>query len=276
MSAFALPTNRRMNQDWMADFDDWDGDGDVDYPGGFYSTIGWDGHNGLDFLCAVGDPVYAAADGVVEVAGWAGNHWLLSGGGNVVLLAHAEHDVRTEYLHLSALRVSPGQRVARGQLIAIAGKTGTVTGAHLHFGFIPLRNVNVHNRARGRINPWPYLNGSAALTPHGTTAPTVTEQPKEWDEMASKDEIKDAIREVTKEGYGIVDSVWYRPVHGWNGAVSAESRLAGTDQAVSDIRAQLGGLQELVKQLSVKQGVTIDYAAIAKAVNDEEAKRMQK
>ncbi len=128
----------------------------------------------------------------------------------------------------------------------------------------------------GQNFDWDLFLTTYAAAIGGGIKPQGTNTPKEWDEMASKDEIKDAIREVTKEGYGIVDSVWYRPVHGWNGAVSAESRLAGTDQAVSDIRAQLGGLQELVKQLSVKQGVTIDYAAIAKAVNDEEAKRMQK
>lgn len=167
MSAFTLPTTRRMNQDWAAEFDDWDGDGVVDIPGGFYNSIGWDGHNGLDFLCGVGDPVYASNSGTVEFAGWAGTHWLLSGGGNVVMLAHPEYRVRTEYLHLSRAIVKAGDTVGKGQLLGYAGKSGTATGAHLHFGFIPMDGVNLNNRMRGRINPYPFLNGT--ITTHGTT-----------------------------------------------------------------------------------------------------------
>lgn len=159
MTDFAYPTTRRMNQTWLAEFDDWDGDGRVDYPGGFYHSIGWDGHNGLDFLCGLGDPVYASNSGTVELAGWAGNHWFMSGGGNVVLLAHPEHRVYTEYLHLSNVIVKPGQTVGKGQLLGYAGKSGAATGYHLHFGFIPMDRININNRMRGRISPWPYLTG---------------------------------------------------------------------------------------------------------------------
>lgn len=89
---------------------------------------------------------------------------------------------------------------------------------------------------------------------------------REWDDMASRDDIKQAIREVTKEGYGIVDSVWYRPVGGWNGHVSAEARLAGTDQAVNDIRAQLGALHGQVA------GLIGALAAVSKGEPFDEAK----
>jgi Peptidase family M23 len=160
MSGFGYPTSRAMNQNWAAEFDDWNGDGVVDYPGGFYHSIGWDGHNGLDFLCPVGDPVYAANSGTVEFAGWAGDHWLLSGGGNAVMLAHPEFRVRTEYLHLSTVIVEPGQTVGKGQLLGYSGQSGSANGPHLHFGFIPMDNVDINNRMRGRINPWPYLNGT--------------------------------------------------------------------------------------------------------------------
>jgi murein DD-endopeptidase MepM/ murein hydrolase activator NlpD len=159
MSGFGYPTTRTMNQTWLAEFDDWNGDGRVDYPGGFYHSIGWDGHNGLDFLTPVGDPVYASNSGTVEFAGAAGSHWLLSGGGNVVMLKHPEFRVRTEYLHLSTVIVKPGQLVGKGQLLGYAGKSGAATGAHLHFGFIPMEGVNINNRMRGRISPWPYLTG---------------------------------------------------------------------------------------------------------------------
>jgi hypothetical protein len=105
-----------------------------------------------------------------------------------------------------------------------------------------------------------------------------TDAPKEWDEMASKDEIKAAFREVAKEGPAGRDLAWFTwresMLPGWNGDVSAAARIAGTDQAVNDIRGQVAGLTELVKQLSISTGAVIDYDAIAKAVADENAKRM--
>ena len=162
MSDFGYPTTCLMNQDWMAEFDDWNGDGIVDYPGGFYHSIGWDGHNGLDFLCPKNTPVYASNSGVVEFAGAVGNHWLLSGGGNAVLLAHPEYRVRTEYLHFTTVVVKAGQTVGKGQLLGYSGMSGAANGYHLHFGFIPMDNVNLNNRERGRISPWPYLEGGIA------------------------------------------------------------------------------------------------------------------
>lgn len=183
MTDFILPTTRRLTQDYLAEFDDWDGDGRVDYPGGFYHSIGWNGHNGLDFGCQIGDPVVASADGVVEFAGWSGNHWLLSGGGNAVMIAHGSFGVRTEYLHLSRVLVTPGQRVTQGQRIALSGNTGAATAPHLHFGFIPLAGVNLNNRMRGRINPYPYLNrGVAAQGDVLKPAPTPTPTPTDEDE----------------------------------------------------------------------------------------------
>ncbi len=119
-----------------------------------------------------------------------------------------------------------------------------------------------------------YANAIAGINYASTTTT------KEWDEMASKDEIKEAVREVAKEGPAGRDIGYYgwfeTALPGWNGNVSAAARVAGTDQAVSDIRAQLVALQELVSQLAVKQGVVIDYGTIAKAVNDDAAKRLAK
>ena len=160
MPRFIIPTTRALTQDWLAEFDDWDGDGRVDYPGGFYHSIGWDGHNGLDYACQPGDPVVAAADGVVEWAGAGDLHPWLTGGGNVVMIDHG--DVRTEYLHLSRVLVSNGTRVKQGQLIARSGATGAATAPHLHWGFLPAGTPDFNNRMRGRISPYPYLH---QLTP---------------------------------------------------------------------------------------------------------------
>lgn len=193
MTGFTLPTSRRITQAWGAEFDDWDGDGIVDYPGGFYNSIGWDGHNGIDYGCGLGDPIYAVADGVVTWAAWAGNHWLLSGGGNAVLIEHAEYGVQTEYLHLSRFAVTTGQTVTKDQVIGYAGKTGAATGYHLHLGMLPLKGINLNNRVRGRIDPTPWLYGnlnpdyagSAAITPQGTITPASEED----DDMATPEQI---------------------------------------------------------------------------------------
>lgn len=74
------------------------------------------------------------------------------------------------------------------------------------------------------------------------------------------------------------------PWYGFDGKRPADGRTTTTlalntgyaDATTIGLHGAIAGLKELVTQLSVKQGVTIDYAAIAKAVNDDAAQRMQK
>ncbi|HWR04010.1 MAG TPA: M23 family metallopeptidase [Humidesulfovibrio sp.] len=84
-------------------------------------------HRGLDLEAETGDPVTAAADGVVALAG------AFYYAGNCVYLDHGQ-GLLTMYFHLSEVRVAPGMRVARGQLLGLAGETGRSTRSHLHFG----------------------------------------------------------------------------------------------------------------------------------------------
>ena len=84
-------------------------------------------HEGLDIVNDVGTPVYAAGDGVVEMAGHSGG-----GYGVVVVIKHG-YGYQTLYAHLSKVLVREGQRVKRGDLIAKSGNTGLVTGPHLHY-----------------------------------------------------------------------------------------------------------------------------------------------
>ena len=84
-------------------------------------------HEGLDIVNDVGTPVYASADGIVSMAGQSGG-----GYGTVVVINHG-YDYQTLYAHLSKVLVHDGQRVRRGDLIAKSGKTGLVSGPHLHY-----------------------------------------------------------------------------------------------------------------------------------------------
>ena len=83
-------------------------------------------HSGVDFAAIYGTPIFAATDGIVSYAGWHGGH------GNYVRLTHGG-GIDTGYGHMSRIAVSPGMRVARGQVIGYVGSTGLSTGPHLHY-----------------------------------------------------------------------------------------------------------------------------------------------
>ena len=83
-------------------------------------------HEGVDIANSVGTAVVAPAEGIVSYAG------PLGGFGNVVSIDHG-HKISTFYAHLQQHKVSRGQRVRRGDVIASLGTTGRVTGPHLHY-----------------------------------------------------------------------------------------------------------------------------------------------
>ena len=84
-------------------------------------------HEGVDLKAATGTPVYAAQAGRVLYAGSK-----IRGYGRLIVLKH-EHGISTVYAHNSKLLVKKGDHVAQGQKIAITGKSGKVSGPHLHF-----------------------------------------------------------------------------------------------------------------------------------------------
>lgn len=93
---------------------------------------GLHGHNGIDYGAPRGTLVYAAADGVVKVSNYrAGNPWF-GGYGNYIVIEHG-NGTQTLYAHLSAVDVSVGETVGKGQTIGKTGNTGRSTGPHLHF-----------------------------------------------------------------------------------------------------------------------------------------------
>ncbi|MCM1310426.1 MAG: M23 family metallopeptidase [Bacteroides sp.] len=83
-------------------------------------------HEGMDFACDVGTPVYATGDGTISAAGW---H---SGYGNRIDINHG-FSYTTRYAHLSKISVKVGQTVKRGDLIGYSGNTGKSTGPHVHY-----------------------------------------------------------------------------------------------------------------------------------------------
>ena len=83
-------------------------------------------HQGIDIAAEMGTPIVATADGVVTAAGWNGGY------GNMVDVDHGGGIV-TRYGHASALAVTVGQQVRRGEVIAYIGSTGHSTGPHVHY-----------------------------------------------------------------------------------------------------------------------------------------------
>ena len=83
-------------------------------------------HEGIDVSAPMGTPIEAPAAGRVISAGWE------TGYGNVVTIDHG-YGIVTKFAHASKLFVRQGQRVARGQRIALVGNSGLATGPHLHY-----------------------------------------------------------------------------------------------------------------------------------------------
>ena len=92
-------------------------------------------HSGMDFACPPGNPVYATGDGVVVTADSES-----SGYGNCIVIDHG-FGYKSRYAHLDGYDVSVGTAVARGMQIGTTGRSGRVTGPHLHYEIIYRDNV---------------------------------------------------------------------------------------------------------------------------------------
>lgn len=93
-------------------------------------------HNGVDFAGKVGDSIVSPFDGVVK------DVYTNSVGGNQLLIKHI-NGYTTGYAHLNKTLVKKGDVVKQGQQIAELGKTGRVTGAHLHFTLTNVAGIKV-------------------------------------------------------------------------------------------------------------------------------------
>ena len=86
----------------------------------------WWGHTGVDLAAPYGTTIGSSDDGVVVATGW------VAVGGLRVCVQHSG-GLQTCYYHTSAVYVTPGQSVVRGQALAAIGMTGVTTGPHVHW-----------------------------------------------------------------------------------------------------------------------------------------------
>jgi len=143
-------------------------------PRRYYGRLSGGGfHNGIDYESRIGQPILAAADGVVELRG---THFEY---GLTVKIRHAAQ-FTTLYAHMSrfATDIAVGSRVRQGQVIGYVGMTGRSTGAHLHFSTIVNGTFT---------DPAPYLSdrGKRALKPRALAGF------RQWQE-----EVRSAVEEV--------------------------------------------------------------------------------
>lgn len=85
-------------------------------------------HKGVDYGIPIGTPIIAPSDGVVERVAYQAR-----GAGRYIKIKHGH--ISTVYMHLSKALVKPGQRVKKGERIALSGNSGGSTGPHLHYEF---------------------------------------------------------------------------------------------------------------------------------------------
>ncbi len=102
-------------------------------------------HEGLDFPANTGAPILAAADGIVIAAEHTPDY------GKIVKINHGS-GLETRYAHASDILVKVGERVTKGQRVALVGNTGRSTGPHLHY------EIRLNGNA---LDPRQYLYRSA-------------------------------------------------------------------------------------------------------------------
>jgi len=158
----------------------------------FYKDSGMKGHNGIDFYALDATPVYATHDGRVTFTGYDD-----AGGLGVVIRTEEKFDyyntstgalepsyLKTIYWHLKkdTIKVTGGQQVKAGDLIALSNNTGRSTGPHLHFALKPIYkgeqdwtwyNLEQNNGFFGAIDPMPYFEGTESVEPPKKVYPTV-------------------------------------------------------------------------------------------------------
>ncbi|KQN99706.1 hypothetical protein ASF21_12930 [Arthrobacter sp. Leaf234] len=160
------------------------------------------GHDGIDYGCPIGTPVYAPGDAVVDYAGWGENmpEWVAlkygfiygPGGwpsGIVTCLDHGPIGSYMAHKQESYMDARVGQRITAGTLVGLSGNTGRSGGPHVHFSAIRFP-VNYSDPLYSRVNPLDHFSvvTNTPIRP-GSTGAAATEE----DDMALTNEDIDKI-----------------------------------------------------------------------------------
>lgn len=251
-------------------------------------------HKGTDFSHTF-SIIRAVESGQVKVAGTPPG-W--SGGGIQVWVQH--DGFFSKSLHAASLLVRVGQWVREGDPLCIMGQTGTASDDHLHFELTP---GNVHYSNTGQVDPVSFIANRISAPASGGAS-----NPGEWDEMATKQEVADAVvLALTTYGAGpgnrnVFDTLKYladitaqratkkdtadavvEVLTGY-GAGPGDRNMFDSIKFLASLTAGIGAAPALteaqVKVIAdavakqIGSAVKLDYQAIAKAVNDDTAKRL--
>lgn len=224
------------------------------------------GHLAVDFSCLVGTPIVAAAPGTVVYAGpgqsmtaaICAKYGYIYGSpdsGNITVIDHGDNTA-TAYSHQSEVQVKAGQWVNGGQRIGLSGKTGRITGPHLHFEYMTLP-INYGSVRYSRIDPMKQYSGGIQTA--GSTNPQ-----EEEDDMASPEVmhlLKDIAARVSVTNETAKDAAARVSVVNDN-LKGVETRIRadiGTvhNTIIRDVGSQLGNIQK-----GVSQKVDVDSLAL--------------
>lgn len=139
-------------------------------------------HFGVDFACKVGTEIIATADGIVEKV-----EPNRKGYGNLLTISHGDQ-YQTKYAQLSEFKVKEGEKVKKGQVVALSGNSGMSTAPHLHYEVL---------KDGKRVNPKSYIsNYKFALLKEIPPAPPV---PPSNNEDKSLQELEKQERELARQ-----------------------------------------------------------------------------
>lgn len=131
----------------------------------YYKQFGFAGHEGVDWGLPDGTPVTACARGTVVRR----NDVKDGAYGIYTVLYHKELSLATWYCHLQEVKVSLGQDVNEGDIIALSDNTGNTTGSHLHLNLCRTDSngyrINTDNGYKGFIDPLPFLEQQNEIDP---------------------------------------------------------------------------------------------------------------
>ena len=125
-------------------------------------------HNGVDFRASIGTPVKAMANGTVVGIG---NTDITCAGASFGKFVFIKYDngLASTYGHLSLIKASAGERVARGDIVGYSGNTGYTTGPHLHVSVYASSAVSIQTRPSqacgGKVYTMPIAPIDAYLDP---------------------------------------------------------------------------------------------------------------